>query len=130
MKYICFGYLDTEKWATVPPAEQLAMIDRCMDYDETLKKDGHWVSGEGLQGPDSTVNLRFNDGKVSVTDGPYAETKEVLGGLLIIDARDLNHAIRLISDHPGVQMGRWEIRPAQDLEPMIRESAQRRATAR
>lgn len=130
MKYICFGYLDTENWAKVPADEQLAMIDRCIAYDETLKKNGHWAGGEGLQGPDSTVTLQYRDGKVSVTDGPYAETKELLGGLLTLEARDLNHAVQLISNHPGVQMGRWEIRPAQDLEPMIRESEKRRAARR
>ena len=64
---------------------------------------------------------------MSVTDGPYAETKELLGGLLIVEARDLNHAIQLISKHPGVKMGRWEIRPAQDLTPMIDASERRRA---
>jgi hypothetical protein len=126
MKYICFGYLDTETWAKVPPTEQLAMVDRCFAYDETLKKNGHWVGGEGLQGPESAVNLCNQHGKVLVTDGPYAETKELLGGLLIIEARDLNQAVQLISDHPGVHMGRWEIRPTQDLEPMIRESEKRR----
>lgn len=129
MKYICFGYLDTEKWAKVPPAEQLSMIDRCIAYDDTLKKNGHWVSGEGLEGPESTVTLQYQNGKVSVTDGPYAETKELLGGLMIIEARDLNHAVQLISNHPGVQMGRWEIRPTQDIEPMILESRKRRAAA-
>ena len=127
MKYVCFGYLDTETWAKVPSVEQLATVDRCIAYDETLKKNGHWVSGEGLQGPESTVSLQYKDGKVAVTDGPYAETKELLGGLLIIEARDLNHAVQLISNHPGVQMGRWEIRPVQDLEPMIRESKKRRS---
>lgn len=127
MKYICFGYLDTENWAKMAPAEQLAMIDRCFSYDETLKKNGNWVGGEGLQGPDSTVTLQYRDGKVVVTDGPYAETKELLGGLLILEARDLNQAVQLISNHPGVYMGRWEIRPAEDLEPMIRESEKRRA---
>ncbi len=126
MKYICFGYLDADKWSKIPPSEQLAMIDRCLAYDDTLKKNGNWVSGEGLQGPSSTVTLRSEGGKVTVTDGPYAETKEILGGLLILEARDLNHAIQLISNHPGVNMGRWEIRPAEDLTPMIRESEKRR----
>lgn len=130
MKYICFGYLDTENWAKLSQAEQSAMVDRCFAYDDTLKKNGNWVSGEGLQGPESTVTLQYRGGKVSVTDGPYAETKELLGGLLIVEARDLNHAVQLISNHPGVQMGRWEIRPAFDLAPMIRESEQRRAAAR
>jgi len=129
MKYICFGYLDTEKWATIPTAEKSAMIDRCFAYDETLRKNGHWSSGIGLQGPDATVNLQYKAGQVVVTDGPYAETKEILGGLLFLEARDLNHAIQLISSHPGVQMGRWEIRPAQDLGPMIAESEKRRKAA-
>jgi hypothetical protein len=126
MKYICFGYLNTENWAKLAEKEQLAMVDRCFAYDETLKKNGHWVSGDGLQGPEATVNLEFKNGKVAVTDGPYAETKELLGGLLIIEARDLNHAVQLISNHPGVEMGRWEIRPAQDLTPMIQGSEKRR----
>src|SRR4051812_14332276 len=102
MNYICFGYLDTELWAKVPPAEQLAMVDKCFAYDDVLKRNGNWVHGDGLQGPESTVTLAYKNGKVVVTDGPYAETKELLGGLLIIEARDLNHAIQLISDHPGV----------------------------
>ena len=124
MKYICFGYLDVQNWEKKSQSEQEAMIDACFSYDDELKKNGHWVSGEGLQG---ATTLSYQGGKVSVTDGPYAETKELLGGLLIVEARDLNHAIRLISKHPGVQMGRWEIRPAQDLTPMIAASERRRA---
>jgi hypothetical protein len=128
MKYICFGYLDTQKWATIPPAEQTAMMDRCLAYDDdVLRKNGHWVHGEGLQGPESTVTLRQQGGKAVVMDGPYAETKELLGGLMIIEARDLNHAVQLISNHPGIQMGRWEIRPAFDMTPIIEESQKRRA---
>jgi hypothetical protein len=130
MKFVCFGYLDTEDWGRMAAAEQTALIDRCFAYDETLKKNGHWVYGEGLQGPETTVRLRSKKGKVSVTDGPYAETKELLGGLLILEARDRDHAVELISNHPGSQMGTWEIRPAQDLTPMIRESEKRRAAAR
>lgn len=130
MKFVCFGYLDVQKWMTIPEKEQLAMIDRCFAYDDVLKKNGHWVSGEGLQGPDATVSLQYKDGKVAITDGPYAETKEVLGGLLLIEARDRDHAVQLISNHPGVRMGRWEIRPAQDLTPMIEASEKRRASGR
>lgn len=130
MKFVCFGYLDTEDWGRIPPADQTALIDRCFAYDETLKKNGHWVYGEGLQGPETTVRLRTRKGKVSVTDGPYAETKELLGGLLILEARDRNHAVELISNHPGSQMGTWEIRPAADLTGMIQESEKRRAAPR
>jgi hypothetical protein len=96
-------------------------------YDEMLKKNGHWVSGEGLKGPDTATTLRDQDGKVTITDGPYAETKELLGGLLILEARDLNHVIKLISDHPGIKMGPWEIRPVEDMTVMVRASEQRRA---
>ena len=130
MKYVCFGYLDAKKWGTYSQAEQKDMIDACFAYDEVLQKNGHWAGGEGLSGPDSTTTLRAQNGKVTVTDGPFVESKEVLGGLLIIEARDLNHAIQLISNHPGVRMGAWEIRPAMDLTPMIEESKQRRAVKR
>ena len=72
------------------------------------------------------MTLRSRNGKVAVTDGPYAETKEQLGGILILEANDLNHAIQLMSKHPGVRMGPFEIRPAADLGGMIRDSEQRR----
>ncbi|WP_243319479.1 YciI family protein [Geothrix sp. SG200] len=130
MKYICFGYLDVQQWATLSQDKQNAMIDACFAYDEGLKKDGHWAGGEGLQGPDTAVMVRLEQGKVSVTDGPYAETKELLGGLLILEARDLNHAIHLISNHPGLKMGPWEIRPAADLDQMIRDSERRRSVSK
>src|SRR6266851_7045050 len=127
MKYICFGYLDTKRWATLSECEQNAALDRCFDYDDLLKKNGHWVAGEGLQGPEKAATLRHQNGKVTITDGPYAETKELLGGLLILKAQDLNHAIQLISKHPGIKMGTWEIRPVEDITPMIKESEKRRA---
>jgi hypothetical protein len=130
MKYVCFGYLDVKGWEKRSQGEQNDTIDACFAYDDELRKNGHWVGGEGLGGPDSTTTLRFRDGKVAVTDGPFLESKEVLGGLLIIEARDLNHAIQLISNHPGVRMGAWEIRPVEDLGPMIEESERRRAARR
>jgi hypothetical protein len=130
MKYICFGYLDVETWSKKSQSEQLAMIDECFAYDEVLKKNGNWVGGEGLQGPNTAATLRYQNGKVSRTDGPYAETKELLGGLLIIEAKDLNHATQLISNHPGMKMGPWEVRPVQDLSDMIAESQKRRGVAK
>ena len=125
MKYLCFGYLDVENWETKSESERNAMIDACFAYDNVLKKNGNWAGGEGIQGPDNAKTLRYQKGRISITDGPYAETKELLGGLLILEARDLNHAIQLISNHPGVKMGSWEIRPVQDITPMIRESEKR-----
>ncbi len=126
MKYICFGYLDVERWAMLSEREQKAALDRCFDYDDLLKKNGHWVAGEALHGPEKAATLRYQNGKVSVTDGPFAETKELLGGLLILEARDLNQAIELMSNHPGMNMGPWEIRPVQDMSQVIWESEERR----
>jgi hypothetical protein len=127
MKYLCFGYLDVEQWQKIPENDRNAMIDACLRYDEQLKKSGHWVSGEGLKGPDTARSLRYKNGKVQVTDGPFAETKELLGGLLVVEAANLDEAIKLISEHPGIKMGPWEIRPVEDLTPMIQESEKRRA---
>jgi len=95
-----------------------------------LRKNGHFAGGEALQSADTASTLRWKNGKVSVTDGPYAETKEQLGGILVLEARDLNHAIQLISQHPGVKAGPFEIRPAADLTGMMRESEQRRSNAK
>ena len=130
MKYICFGYLDVKNWEKKSESERNAMIDECFAYDELLKKNGHWVSGEGLQGPANAATLRYQNGQVSVTNGPFAETKELLGGLLILEARDLNAAIQLISKHPGMKMGPWEIRPVEDMTQMVRESERRRSVTK
>jgi hypothetical protein len=88
-------------------------------------RTGILLPGEALQPPETATTLYWKNGKVAVTDGPYAETKELLGGILVLEARDLNHAINLISQHPGVKYGPWEIRPAADLNEMIRESERR-----
>ena len=87
-------------------------MDECFAYDDALRKNGHFVGGEALQSARNAVTLRPTNGKLSINDGPYAETKEQLGGILVLEARDLNHAIQLMSNHPGVQ----------DLPEMIRES--------
>jgi hypothetical protein len=127
MKYICLGYIEPNKFETMSEGERNAMLDECFTYDDVLRKNGHFAGGEALQGPYTATTLRWKNGKASVTDGPYAETKEQLGGILMLEARDLNHAIQLMSKHPGVKAGPFEIRPAADLTEMIRESAQRRA---
>jgi hypothetical protein len=127
MKYICLGYIEPNKFETMSESERNAMLDECFAYDDVLRKNGHFAGGEALQGPSTATTLRWKNGKASVTDGPYAETKEQLGGILVLEARDLNHAIQLMSKHPGIKAGPFEIRPAADLTEMIRESAQRRA---
>src|SRR5215469_18232766 len=126
MKYICLGYIEPNKFETMSESERNAMVDECFTYDDELRKKRHFAAGEALQGPQSATTLRWKNGKVSITDGPYAETKEQIGGILVLEARDLNEAIQLMSKHPGVKAGPFEIRPVADLTGMVRESEQRR----
>lgn len=130
MKYICLGYLDEKNWEMMSESEQNTIVDECFAYDDVLRKNGHFFGGEALQSPRNGAALRWKNGKVLITDGPYAETKEYLGGILMLEAKDLNHAIQLMSKHPGVKVGPWEIRPAQDLTEMIHESERRRSRAK
>jgi hypothetical protein len=130
MKYICLGYIEEKKWEAMPESERNNMMDECFAYDDELKKNGHFVGGEALQSAQNAITLRWRSGKVTVTDGPFAETKEQLGGLLVLEARDLNHAIQLMSKHPGVKAGPFEIRPAADISGMAAESEQRRSTTK
>jgi hypothetical protein len=125
VKYICLGYIEETKWASLAEAEKNALMDECFAYDDELRRKGHFAGGEALQGPRNAATLRWKDGTVDVTDGPYAETKEQIGGILILEADDLNHAIRLMSRHPGIKAGPFEIRPAADLTQMIRASRER-----
>jgi hypothetical protein len=127
MKYIVLGYYP-EKFEAMSESERNAMFDDCLTYDDELRKNGHWAGGEALQPANTAMTVSWKNGKVAVTDGPYAETKEQLGGILVLEARDLNHAIQLISQNPGVKLkcGRIEIRPAADLNEMMRQSERRR----
>ena len=126
MKYICLGYLEPGKFENMSDSERNTVLDECFGYNDELRKTGHLVAEEPLQPPSTAVTVSWTNGKVAVTDGPYAETKEHLGGIQVLEARDLNHAIQLMSQHPGVKAGPFEIRPAADLNEMIRESEQRR----
>jgi hypothetical protein len=112
MKYLGLGYLDEKKWEAMSISEQDALLEECFAYDDVLRANGHMTGGEALKHARNAATLRFQNGKVTVTDGPYAETKEQLGGLWILDADDLSHAIHLMSKHPAVQAGPIEVRPA------------------
>jgi len=130
MKYICLGYIEPNKFENLSESDRNAMVDECLNYDDVLRKNGHFSGGEALQGPNTATTLRWKNGKVAVTDGPYAETKEQIGGILILEARDLNHAIKLMSKHPGVKAGPFEIRPVADMSGMVVESERRRGKAK
>src|SRR5215813_7977335 len=114
MRFICLGYADKAKFESMSEEECKSMMEECFAYDDELRRGGHFLSGEALQAASNGVTLRIRNGTVDVTDGPYIETKEQLGGILILEAKDLNHAIALMSKHPGVRFGPFEIRPADE----------------
>ena len=127
MKYICLGYYDKNKFDAMTESERNALFDTCFDYDDHLRANGNWVGGEALQAPETALTVSWKNGKVATTDGPYAETKEQLGGIVVLEARDMNHAVQLISQHPALKFGNtFEIRPVGDMNEIIKASEQRR----
>ena len=103
--------------------ERQEMFDTCFIYDADLRANGHWGGGELLQPAKTALTLYWKNGKVATTDGPYAETKEQLGGIIFLEARDMNHAHQLIFQRPALKSGAiFEIRPAGDLNEMLKAS--------
>jgi hypothetical protein len=127
VKYLCFGYYDKGDFDRMAESERNTMFDACFAYDDHLRASGHWAGGEAIQGPETTLTLSWKNGTVTTTDGPYAETKEQLGGVLVLEARDMNHAVQLIGQHPALKYGNiFEIRPVGDLNELMKASEQRR----
>jgi hypothetical protein len=127
MKYICLGYYDKSKFEGLPENERNSMFDECFDYDDHLRANGHWVGGEALQPAETALTVRRKKGKVAITDGPYAETKEQIGGILILEAKDMKHAQQLMGQHPALKFGSiFEIRPVGDMSEILKASEQRR----
>jgi hypothetical protein len=114
MKFICLGFHDETNWPKMSESERKSFVEGCFAYDDELRRGGHFLGGEALQAAVNAATVRWRSGQVLVTDGPYAETKEQLGGIMFLEARDLNHAIQLMSKHPGVRAGGFEIRPANE----------------
>jgi hypothetical protein len=115
MRYVCLGLYDEAAFAQMPQADAQRMFEEFLAYDDVLRRGGHFLGGEALDSARNAVTLRMKSGEVQVTDGPYVETKESLGGILLLEARDLNHAIALMSKHPALKVGNaFEIRPANE----------------
>jgi hypothetical protein len=108
MKYLCLVYLDEKKLDEVPDRDCKACLD-------ALQKGGHHIASEALASVDTATTVRVRNGKVSVTDGPFAETKEQLAGFYLIDAKDLNEAIQLAAKIPPSRVGSVEVRPVREL---------------
>jgi hypothetical protein len=110
MKYLCLVYLEGQKLRAVPDSE-------CMACGDGLRRSGVLVAAEALQPVETAATIRVRNGNVSVTDGPFAETKEQLAGFYLIEARDLNDAIQLASKIPPAREGSVEVRPIRELTP-------------
>jgi len=108
MKYLCLVYMRPETLTAVPDAE-------CMAYGESLRQSGRYLAAEALQRVETAKTVRVRDGKVTLTDGPFAETKEQLAGFYLVDARDLDEAVRLASEIPPARVGAVEVRPVREL---------------
>jgi hypothetical protein len=114
MRYLCLIYENEKAWETFPPAESEAVMNEYFQFTEDIRKNGKYVAGEALQPTVSATTVRVRNGKVSTTDGPFAETKEQLGGFYLIEAADLNDAIQVASRIPSARHGSIEVRPVVD----------------
>ena len=117
MKYLCMVFLDEKKLDTLSQTESQALDDDSLAYDETLRRGGRLLAAQALQSVRAARTVRIRNGKILVTDGPFAETREQIGGFLLIEARDLNEAIQLASETPVIRLGGIEVRPIKELTP-------------
>jgi hypothetical protein len=120
MKYLCLVYLDEKRLNELPDED-------CVAYDTAIRDSGHCLASEALQSVHTATSVRVRDGKVSVTDGPFAETKEQLTGFYMIEAQDLDEAIRIAADIPPARVGSIEVRP---IRPIRETVAQARSSKR
>jgi hypothetical protein len=116
MQYLCLIYEDEKTWQTMPPAEAEKILGEYHAYTEAIGNSGHLVGGNALQPTHTATTVRVRQGKVGTTDGPFAETKEQLGGYYLLKARDLNEAIQLAARIPGARFGSIEVRPVMEFD--------------
>ena len=117
MKYLCLVYVDENKVKALSESEYDALVAEALAYDEELRRSGHYVVSNALEPVSAATTLRPRKGKVSVTDGPFAETREQLGGFILIEARDLNDALHVAAKIPPARLGCIEVRPIKPLAP-------------
>ncbi len=113
MKYLCLVYFDEKKLHAVPESPE---DEECHAYDQELRERGYVIAAEALAPVDTATTVRVNKGQTSVTDGPFAETKEQLGGFYMIEARDMNDAIQVAARIPAARIGCVEVRPVRELD--------------
>lgn len=117
MKYLCMVIVDEKKLNAMSQSERRKLDDESLAYDETLRKSGRLLAAQALQGVETATTIRSTGGKISVTDGPFIETNEQIGGFVLIEAHDLDEAIELASKIPPMRLGCIEVRPIMELTP-------------
>ena len=116
MKYLCLVYLDEKRIAEVPDAH-------CVEFDAGIRRSGHCLASEALQSVQTATTVRVREGRVSITDGPFAETKEQLAGFYMIEARDLDEALKIAAQIPPAAIGSIEVRPIRPIRETVAAAA-------
>jgi hypothetical protein len=129
MKYLCLVYQEESKLDALSPDEMDAIVGACTGWVEQLEKSGHHIFSAGLQSVRSATTVRHRNGKLSATDGPFAETTEFLGGFTLINARDLNEAIQLASQFPAAHLGSIEVRPVLESDGELSDALDQKIAA-
>jgi hypothetical protein len=117
MKYLCLVYLDENRLAELPDED-------CVEFDQGIRESGHCIASEALQSVQTATTVRLRNGKLSITDGPFAETKEQLAGFYMIEARDLNEAIQIAAKIPPARVGSIEVRPIRPIRETVAAKTQ------
>jgi hypothetical protein len=120
MKYLCLVYLDEKRLNELPDED-------CVAYDTAIRNSGHCIASEALESVQTATTVRIRNGKVSVTDGPFAETKEQLAGFYMIEAKDLDEALQIAAKIPPARVGSVEVRPVRPIRETVRAGSQPRA---
>ncbi|HEY4305816.1 MAG TPA: YciI family protein [Gemmatimonadaceae bacterium] len=118
MQYLLLIYENEKRWETTPPAENEKLFGEYRAYTQSIAQSGHYKGGNPLQPTTTATTVRIRDGKRQTTDGPFAETREQLGGYYLVDAKDLDEAIGLAERIPGARMGSIEVRPIMPMPSM------------
>jgi hypothetical protein len=114
MKYLCLIYDEEKRFGSMSKADMDALMGEYFAYTDEIKKSGHLLGGNDLQSTQMATTIRVRNGKMSTTDGPFAETKEQLGGYYLIEAKDLNDALQVAARIPSAKLGCIEVRPIQE----------------
>jgi len=116
MKYLCLIYSEEKKRGAMPKEESESLMREYFAFTDSIQQSGHYLGGEALQPVQTAKTVRIRNGKLVATDGPFAETKEQLGGFYLIDAGDLNDAVQVASRIPSARLGCIEVRPIMEFE--------------